>query len=186
MFLLLFVVKICAQSPIINIYHWNGQAPINSYVKDVNNIFDPFEGTWLYRSSTMSLKIVLVKKIMDFNGIYYKDIMIGEYEFYQNGDLIKSTLLQLNTFTNPFLHSIVGNYIPTTPTPFPEGTDSEIRIQLRMRENVSCTLNFRKALINGKVALQMLKRSTPSSARYNEIQEQPFIQDAYYNLFKQN
>lgn len=182
---LLFVTKNVGQSPIINVQNWNGQAPPNSYVKDVNNVFDPFVGTWLYTSPTISLKIVLIKKVMVFNTIYYKDFLIGEYEFIENGVQILSTLSQLQTQTNPFLHRIIGNYIPTTPTPFPDGTNSELRIQLSMFENVACSVDFRKTTINNTPVLQMFKSSTPSSAREGQIQRHPFIKDGWYNLFKQ-
>lgn len=183
--LLSLVTKNIAQSPIINVQNWNGQAPPNSYVKDVNNVFDPFVGTWLYTSPSMTLKIVLIKKVMVFNTIYYEDFLIGEYELIQDGIQIISTLSQLQNQTNPFLHKIIGNYIPTTPTPFPAGTDAELRIDLAMFENVACSVNFRKTTINNSPVLQMFKSSTPSSAREGQIQRHPFIKDGWYNLYKQ-
>jgi hypothetical protein len=60
-------------------------APDNSYYKDVNNILNDFEGTWLYQSGNTSLKLTLVKSIQFFNGDFYEDTIIGGYQYIENG-----------------------------------------------------------------------------------------------------
>ena len=99
-----------AQSPIINILDKDGTRDINAYYKDVNNLLNQYEGTYLYTNGTTSFKIVLVKKIMQFNGEYYEDLIIGEYQYIVNGVEIVNTLSELNTtYSNQRRHNIDGN-----------------------------------------------------------------------------
>ena len=74
-----------AQSPILSIDELGRNNLNNAYYKDLNNELNPFEGTWLYANGNTSLKIVLVKKPMYFNGKYYEDLIIGEYQYIENG-----------------------------------------------------------------------------------------------------
>ena len=75
-----------AQSPILDMeINAKMDSPNNSYYKDVNNILNTFEGTWLYVNGNTSLKIKLVKNTMFFNGDYYEDLMIGGYQYIENG-----------------------------------------------------------------------------------------------------
>ncbi|MGR7812551.1 DUF6705 family protein [Lacinutrix undariae] len=88
-----------AQSPIYALDDWSdGQA--NAYYKDLNNDLDPFIGTWVYTPETQSLngetfiKIVLYKKTMYFDGEYYVDLLVGEYQYVKDG------VEQINTLAN--------------------------------------------------------------------------------------
>ena len=59
-----------AQSPIINIVDQDGSLVQNAYYKDIDNLLNPFEGTYIYNSDGKYLKLVLQKKYcltMDLN-----------------------------------------------------------------------------------------------------------------------
>jgi len=64
----------------------------DTYLKDINNFYNPFEGTWLYSNGITSLKIVLTKNIMQPWQGYFFDDLIGQYEYKENNIVIRSTL----------------------------------------------------------------------------------------------
>jgi|JI61114C2RNA_FD_contig_51_742653_length_1598_multi_1_in_0_out_0_2 hypothetical protein len=67
------------------------------YYKDVNNLLNPFVGTWVYTNGTTSFKIVL-RKITNFNnGFNFMDLIVGEYEYIENGVTLINTLPNLFT-----------------------------------------------------------------------------------------
>lgn len=95
---------------IINITDKDGTRSTAAYYKDVNNLLDQYEGTWLYTSGNNSLKIVLIKKTNQYNGRYYEDLIIGEYQYVENGVEKINTLSEINTvFPNQRRHNINGN-----------------------------------------------------------------------------
>ena len=49
-----------------------------SLPEDINNYLDAFEGTYLYTNGNTSFRMVLVKKVQQYNGRYYEDLIIGE------------------------------------------------------------------------------------------------------------
>lgn len=56
------------------------------YYKDLNNILDPFVGTWKYIQGNNEFEIILEKKLMSSqNGYYYLDTLIGSYRYVENG-----------------------------------------------------------------------------------------------------
>lgn len=86
----------------------------NTYYKDVNNVLNYFEGTWLYTSGNTQLKLVIEKKtqVYDSPTNTYIDYLVGEYKYSVDGNEIVNTLDRLN---NPdiglFEHGIFGNQI---------------------------------------------------------------------------
>ena len=113
-FLLFLNISCKAQNPIIKIEDQDGEPVKNTYYKDVNNLLDPFTGTYLYTDSNTSLKIILQKKILSYDGFCYEDLIIGEYQYIENGIEKTNTLSKINTnYTNQNEHSIHGNYVFT-------------------------------------------------------------------------
>lgn len=101
-----------AQTPIIKITESEMGQPDGYYVKDINNQLDPFQGTYVYINGDTSFKIVLIKKIQQFNGRYYEDLIIGEYQYIKNGVEQINTLNLINTvYNNQRRHNIDGNSI---------------------------------------------------------------------------
>lgn len=109
----LFTILISnAQTPIINIGDSRFNQPDGYYMKDINNQLNPFQGTYVYTNGTTSFKIVLTKKIQQYNGRYYEDLIIGEYQYIKNGVEQVNTLNLINTvYSNQTRHNIAGNSI---------------------------------------------------------------------------
>ncbi|MBN8877028.1 MAG: hypothetical protein J0I32_05735 [Sphingobacteriales bacterium] len=100
-----------AQYPVIDITESELGQPDGYYVKDVHNYLNQFEGTYLYSNGTTSFKIMLVKKVQQFNGRYYEDLIIGEYQYIENGVEKVNTLSQINTvYNDQRSHNIDGNF----------------------------------------------------------------------------
>ena len=111
--MLFMIISCSAQNPIINISN-NHSMEVGVYNKDVDNVLSQFEGTYIYTNATTNttLEIQLVNKTMQFDGKYYEDLIIGEYEYKVNGLTIISTLSNINTiYPNQWRHKIVGNSI---------------------------------------------------------------------------
>lgn len=112
-FLALFLIVSCkAQTPVIDISQSELGLPNGYYMKDIYNLLNPFEGVYQYTNGNTLLKIVLVKKIQQYNGKYYEDLIIGEYQYIENGIEKINTLNQINTvYSNQIIHKIDGNLL---------------------------------------------------------------------------
>ena len=110
--IVLLAISCKAQNPIIDVIGTRMGQPDGYYVKDINNLLNPFEGTYIYTNGNTSFKIVLVKKIQQFNGRYYEDLIIGEYQYIENGIQKVNTLSQLNiVYNDQRSHNIDGNFV---------------------------------------------------------------------------
>ncbi len=71
----------CAQT----IYPLNSpDAPVDSYIKDINNEFDPYLGTWEATWNNKKITLYLIKMSHTYTerfkgGHYYEDFVIGKY-----------------------------------------------------------------------------------------------------------
>lgn len=146
------------QNPVIDLLDDNGSEISGAYYKDVNNLLNPFEGTYIYTDGSKTLKIVLVKKVMQYNGSYYEDLIIGEYQYAVNGIERVNTLSQINTvYNNQKRHNICGNFIiynnETRMWKCPECFPNEKRLLLTI-EDVStgrvADLFMRKMNVSGQ------------------------------------
>ena len=112
LFLLLFAIASKAQSPVIDITDSAMGQPDGYYVKDIDSLLNRFEGTYLYTNGSTTLKMILVKKIQQYNGRYYEDLIIGEYQYIEDGVEKINTLSEINTiYNNQGLHKIAGRQI---------------------------------------------------------------------------
>jgi len=150
-----------AQSPIISIDSLGIHNIENAYYKDLNNDLNPFEGTWLYTNGNTSLKIILEKKIMFNNGDYYEDLMVGGYQYIENGVEKINTLSDVNHPSLGYHASIKGNtildscyYLPTD-----DCVESEKRLSLSIEDTFTNdhygSLILHKRTINGQEALNV-------------------------------
>lgn len=100
-----------SQSVTIDISKSGLNQPNNYYRKDINNVLNQFEGTFLYTSGNRSFKIIFEKKIKQYNGSYYEDLIIGEYQYIVGGVEQFNTLSNLNVvYNNQYIkHSIAAN-----------------------------------------------------------------------------
>ena len=104
-----------AQTPVFDLLDLGNRIKdINgAYHKDMNNLLNPFEGTFVYENGNTSLKIVLKKKVRSsMNGYLYEDMIIGEYQYIENGVEKINTLNGLSVnHSNGGKYSISGNII---------------------------------------------------------------------------
>lgn len=104
------LISMSSYSQIINIENM-GKSISGAYYKDINNLLDPYVGTWLYSNGADTLKIKLRKVTMtpSINNSY-KDLIVGEYQYVANGVEKINTLNNFNTdYPMQYAHNISGN-----------------------------------------------------------------------------
>lgn len=154
--------------------------PDGYYSKDISNLLDSFVGTYLYTNGNTSLKIVLEKKVKQYNGRYYEDLIIGEYQYIVNGVEKINTLSQLNTvYSNQNRHKISGNHIITNNNTrlwkCPQCAPNEKRLGLGILDAAtqrSAMIFMRRTTINGQQVMQV-KIGNVNSVTWTSGQPEP-------------
>ncbi|WP_445718304.1 DUF6705 family protein [Flavobacterium sp.] len=133
-----------AQSPIISTVDWenddNGNIELTQgcYLKDVENKFFPFLGTWKWINGNSILEIQFEKIEMVYNGDYYSDMLVGKYRFVDSNGIEKHNSLNVNLNNqNVWGYSyylILGSGYYTDTTFGFQITD--------MKKNAHCNLKF--------------------------------------------
>lgn len=146
-----------AQNPVLPLDQW-GEAQLNAYYKDLNNEMDAFVGTWLYTEGNTSLKIKLKKETMHFNGKYYVDLMVGEYQYIKNGVELINTLNNFDLM-NGYEHRVYGKNLYNSCILYPASdcVEGETRLSLSFFDTLkdfSYTFIFHKREVNGQPALR--------------------------------
>ena len=150
-----------AQSPIINLEDDDDYKIPGAYYRDTNNRFNAYEGTYVLATSTIYWKIVLQKKIMQYDNTRYFDLIIGGYQYKVNGVELINTLSDVNAqYSNPLLHSISCNYFigHWASPPCSDCGLEELRIMGSIVEPITelaQTLTIRKILVNGQEAIKI-------------------------------
>lgn len=109
-----------AQSPVIDLFGSQSYGTVDgAYYKDVNGFLNQYIGTWLYTNGTTSLKIVFQKREQKYVGgappVFYEDMLVGEYQYIENGVEKVNTLNQINvdfgqsSVALTHLHHLWGN-----------------------------------------------------------------------------
>ena len=102
---LLLVSSLSLKAQIIDIYNDNTNTSgyvAGAYYKDLTNVHDQYIGTWLYTNGNTSLKLVFqerehVKSLTYKDGMFfYKDWLIGEGQYIENGILKWNSLPNLS------------------------------------------------------------------------------------------
>jgi hypothetical protein len=150
------------QSQVVDIQDKDGTRDTNAYYKDVNNLLNPFEGTYIYTNGNTSFKIILIKKVNQYNGRYYEDLIIGEYQYIENGVEKVNTLSDTSTiYNNQRLHNIDGNTIVDKnyrTWPCPNCVLNENRLSTSIRDastNRYAKLIMRRTINNAQEVLQI-------------------------------
>ncbi len=102
-----------AQNPIISLDN-KGQDGIinNAYYKDIDNDLDAYIGTWAYENGDSSFTMSFLKKTQSFNGKWYQDLLVGDYQYIVNGIQVLDYLPRLtDSNINDGQHTIDGNRI---------------------------------------------------------------------------
>jgi hypothetical protein len=150
-----------AQSPVLNMeIDTKYDAPNNSYYKDVNNVLNSYEGTWLYANGNTSLKIKLIKRAKHFNGKYYEDLLVGGYQYIENGVEKINTLTDADNLNIGDDASIEGNniYKNCRYLPVDDCVDGENNLHLSITDTTSDghigSLRLFKRIIGGREAIK--------------------------------
>ena len=136
------------------------------YLKDTDNDFDNYIGTWKYENGNTSFKIVLEKRIKFLlsNDEYYEDLLVGRYQYIENG-IEKANTLNDN-YTTPYKYRIKGNSIiyKTAPPVCDDCFLMERRIDLAIyhptEEGTEGTLTLRFKNENGVRKLVAIVKDT--------------------------
>lgn len=171
--LILFPVLSFSQSPIIDIQDYYGDDISGVYYKDINNLLNIYEGTYVYTNGNEMFKIVLVKKIMQYNTLYYEDLIIGAYQYVVNGVERVNTLPQLDTvYTNQRRHSIDGSSLIDNNNRqwrCPECNPNEKRLSANIADvstDRHAKLFLRRMTLNGQQVMK-IKISRASGGTYD-------------------
>ena len=116
-----------AQSRVYPIQGNGARSEEGAYYKDLDNDFTPYIGTWKYTNGTTSLTIVLQKRQMVNITIgsttFFRDYLVGEYSYIENGVEKINTLPSLiSNFTDMFNYNLTSSGIVTNKV-FPKCSD---------------------------------------------------------------
>ncbi len=184
-FIILFLISFSckAQSPILPVYDNPNYAEVeNAYYKDINNFQNQYSGTWLYSNGNTSLTLKLRKReMMHINGPLvniYEDIVVGEYQYIENGVEKVNTLGNFeenysevedyNLYSNGLQHK---NAYPKCD----ECPDGEKRLRFtinepsrRQTEGLSDDFIIRRFFNNGVEKLKVWFKRTDNGVIYNK------------------
>ncbi|WP_278021796.1 DUF6705 family protein [Flavobacterium ginsengisoli] len=159
-----------------------------AYYKDTKNVLNGYDGTYLYTSGNTSLKIKSQKNIKtSMNNFYYEDLIVGEYQYIENGVEKVNTLSKLTSTSNN--NSISGSLI-LTGTEF--GCKDCKPDEKRLRLGITSSPNFgemdvRKTTVNGKAAILVVFWWTgPIAVKAGDPMPKPaVIKAGTYTMIKQ-
>lgn len=159
---LLLVNSIKAQTPVLALgEHRPSTVAQDAYLKDIDNVLDTYEGTWLYDQNGIYLKIVLEKQEIFYNNVIYQDLLTGAFQYKENGVEIMNTLSELSNPTiTGYQHKIYGNSIFKTCIilPVDDCVEGEARVSIYMKDLVEDQIYYNLVLhkreINGQDAIK--------------------------------
>ena len=84
----------------------------NNYIKDTQNIYNNFAGTWQWTNgnSTFTIKLQKVEYWKMPNDNYYEDLIMGGYKYIDNGNLVVDKLIFTTSFPNPATAATAAGY----------------------------------------------------------------------------
>jgi hypothetical protein len=181
-----------SQYPVFDLDDNKGNPQNEAYYQDTNLLLDPFTGTYLLNSNGVYFKIVLQKTLMAFNGKYYEDLLIGEYEYSdQNGNQI-NTLPNFNqSLQFKWQHNIDGNLIINSNISprCDECLPNEIRLEIGLNDPVTgytSTVFVRRITVNNQEALKLFIHGYSTTRREGSPPNpKPTVPHGTYILLKQ-
>lgn len=137
-------------------------------------IFYIYSVSQVYTNGTTSLRIVLVKKVLQYNSQYYEDLIIGEYQYIENGVEKVNTLSEINiVYPNQIVHNIAGNSVLRNDNkpPCNDCEDFESRLRLSFTEPNSelyGTMIVKKTTQGSQEAIKIHIKATGSGSVWLE------------------
>jgi hypothetical protein len=184
-----------AQNPEISLEDRDGTDQEGAYYKDVHNSLDPFVGTWIYQNGSTSLTIVLEKRTLSLYGnYYYEDLIIGEYQYIENGEVKINTLNNLvQGVSLDRNHTIAGNFVVTDPSYWncSDCTLGERRLRVGFEDpiiDIGGSMLIKKTTVGGQEAIRIeLSYMFKSVFRHDEpvIHPTPTLPLRIYTLVKE-
>lgn len=165
--LILLISNIVKSQTIIDItdtrYSYATNTYYNYYKKDLNNVLNPFQGTYVYTNGNSIFKIILQKMTKQPEGLHFEDLIIGEYQYIVNGLEKANTLSNLNImYNNQYSkHAIAGNSSignNNRTWKCPQCNPNERRLRARIIDrstNRYADFFMRKTIVNGQEVLQV-------------------------------
>jgi hypothetical protein len=139
---IVFALSCKAQNPIISTVEYdendNLELTDGCYLKDVENKYNPFIGTWVWEEGTARLEIVFEKIEMVFDGDYYEDMLVGKYKFTNSNGEEKHNSLNLDITNQNFWSK---TYFLIRGGGYYTDTTFEFRIS-DLHKNAHCKLFF--------------------------------------------
>lgn len=180
----------CRAQTIINITDNDGTKKNNVYYKDINNLLDPFIGTYELSSGNKIFKIILQKRIRAHVTTFsFEDLIVGEYRYVDANGVEKiNTLSEINAnYTNEIQHRIDGNdilYNNNEPicNSFNNG---EIRLRLGFTDNYPGYIIIRRIIVNGQDAISVFKSEHGENGDENGNYTPAKVPKGTYTLIKQ-
>lgn len=151
-----------------------GEREFGVYYKDIQNVFDSFEGTYEYTGTDFYFKLKLEKKVISNNNNYFwEDLIKGTYQYNVNGVEVNHLNDPLALDDNParVQLSSIRNSIPHYCPDCLDGKWLIGRVSDYVN-NQTLTLFMAKKIVNGEEGLQLLIRSYGLVAR-NEDDPDP-------------
>jgi hypothetical protein len=167
-----------------------------AYNKDVDDDFNKFIGTWIYfengKKLTLQLKKIWQYHYQDEKFNYYRDIVVGEYKYEENNNIIVNTLPNMLSVTdnNAWQHNIFGSALNGNAQPINNGAANERTIVLRLqdpdRPYIPAQIRLKYKIENGieKIVVKIM----PNGAFVEPFDNAPSrlrIPNADYTLIKQ-
>jgi hypothetical protein len=188
---IVFTIECSAQTKVVNITKTSSSLEANLYCKDIDNSLDPFVGTWIHTDGNTSLKIVLKKELKFYTGENYKDLIVGEYQYIENGVEKINTLSRLDSsYIKRWDHAISGNFILKNDSP-PKCEDclpNQKRVKLTFRDPIQERMGkfiLQKIIVDGKPALKAFKTTVGITYLVGTTPKKMIVSDGYYTLIKQ-
>ena len=166
-----------------------------AYYKDTNNVFNDYEGTWLYNGGGITYRIKLKKLTYSLLGSYHQDVLVGEYQFINNGVELVNTLSNINnTSNNQSDYKMWGSMIYTTPF-WLNCTDcapNEKRVHLGFGDlnsaitKLTASMTLKKTTVGGQEAIKAyIGYPGPMMFRDGDPIPVPTIPSGWYTFIKE-
>lgn len=186
--MLVFQIFSQAQT-IVGCKGYGGEFISNTYIKDIDNDMNSFEGTYQYTNGNTTFRIQFVKKTSVAIGNHFEDLLIGEVRYKIGLQTVVNTLNNINTiYEDIYDHAIVGRMIidDNNYGLCIDCTPNEIRISGMMFDGKRASkIWLQKEVINGQQALRVNIIVSGVTLKANQTETPPLIPGGEYIMLKQ-
>lgn len=169
---LLFISFISCKAQIVNIEDECFGTSSNTYYKDINNLLNPYEGTWKYQNGNEIL-IVKLRKVLNTATSTTADVIIGEYQYIDANGVEKINTLSnfdVNNIAQSF-HTIFGHCINNYTEPVCDiclpNTKRVVLVYGDPLKDVSGEFYMGKAIVGGNEAIKMFIKTDGNKVNTN-------------------